>query len=254
MWTYWLGLTLEWGSVALLVWIFILMGQKHLYRRFPLFTLYTAALVLVTILRSAFLSHRHAYFYVYWLTEPAEVLLAVLAVHESFLAVFRGFYRLTWFRLLFPGAIVTALAYSAWKAYAHSPIHASRWGAAIISTSIASQYVILGICVLFFLLERAFSVHWRLYEFRIVFGFGIAALGDVAAGVIRSELGSKLSFLSEYLPGLLFLMAVIVWLSAMLEEEPSGAATIAGTTQERKAILEGLRYHMQVLRKFVGKK
>jgi len=230
------------------------MGQRHLYRRFPLFTSYVAALVVVTMLRSAFLSHRNAYFYVYWFSEPVEVLLAVLAVHESFLTVFRGFYRLTWFRLLFPGAIIAALAYSAWKAWAHPPVHASRWGAAIISTSIASQYVIMGICILFFLLERAFSVRWRLYEFRIVFGFGIAALGDVAAGVIRSELGQKQRFLSEYLPGFLFLLAVVVWLSAMFGAEPKEAAPIADTPEERRAMLEGLRYHMRVLRKLVGKK
>src|SRR5579859_1622777 len=139
---YWLGLTLQWGSVPLLAWIFILMGRKHLYHRFPLFAAYIAVVIVRTVLCSVFLSRPHAYFYVFWITQPFETLLAVLAVHESFLAVFRGFYHLTWFRLLFPGAIVTALAYAAWKAWAHPPIHATRWGAAIISTAIASQYVV----------------------------------------------------------------------------------------------------------------
>src|SRR5438045_4519653 len=114
-----LGLVLEWSSVALQVWIFVLMGRRNLYRRFPLFAFYIAYLILATILRSLFLSNQHIYFYVYWFTEPGEILLAILAVHESFRAVFRAFYLLWWFRFLFPGAIAAALTYAAWHAYVH---------------------------------------------------------------------------------------------------------------------------------------
>jgi hypothetical protein len=91
------------------------MWRQRLYARFPLFAAYIAYVAVQMVLRSAFLANQHFYFYVYWLTAPIEVILSLLAAHESFLKVFRSFYLLWWFRIFFPGAIVVAVAYSAWK-------------------------------------------------------------------------------------------------------------------------------------------
>ena len=249
---YWFGLALEWSSVALQVWILVLMGRRNLYRRFPIFSVYTAYLIAATILRSVFLSRPHIYFYVYWFTEPGEILLAVLAVHESFRAVFRAFYLVWWFRLLFPGAIAVALGYSAWKAYAHPPQHANAAGAAIISAAVAAQYVIVCVSVLFFFLLRVFQVRWRLYEFRIVFGFGISALAVAFAGLVRSETGTRFSFLSEWLPGVAYLLAVLIWVSAMHGKEPKNGHGIAGKLSNEE-LVEELRLHLRNLKKFLGK-
>jgi hypothetical protein len=111
------------------------MWRQRLYARFPLFAAYIAYVAVQMVLRSAFLANQHFYFYVYWLTAPIEVILSLLAAHESFLKVFRSFYLLWWFRIFFPGAIVVAVAYSAWKGYASPPVHVSASGAAIISAA-----------------------------------------------------------------------------------------------------------------------
>ncbi len=111
-----------------------------------------------------------------------------------FCRVFGGFYRLSWFRLLFPGTVGVALLYSAWKAYAHPPVHVRVLGAVIVSTTITAQYVILGISVLFFLLVRLIHVRWRLFEFRIVLGFGVASLIYAFGVALRSESGKFLTF------------------------------------------------------------
>lgn len=250
---YWFGLALEWFSVALQVWIFVLMGRRNLYRRFPLFAAYTAYMIVTTVLRSVFLSNRPVYFYVYWLSEPGQILLAIMAVHESFLAVFRAFYLLWWFRLLIPGAIIAALVYSGWNAYAHPPLHASTGGAVIISMAIAAQYVIVVLAVVFFLLLRFIHVRWRLYEFRIVFGFGISALAVAFAGLVRSEFGTKFTFLSEWLPGVAYLVAVLIWLSAMLGEEPKNGHNIGGKPSNEDLVGE-LREQMRAIKKFLDKK
>jgi hypothetical protein len=248
---YWFGLMLLWVPIALRLWIFVLMGRKNLYRRFALFTAYIVYTVIVAGLKAIFLSNWRIYFYVYWFSEPGEILLSVLAVHESFVRVFGTFYRLLWFRLLFPGAIAAALIYSCWKAYVHPPSHVSAVGSAIISTAIAAQYVILSIAILFFLLVRFIHVRWRLYEFRIVFGFGVAALVYAFAGVLRSESGTRFDFLSEYLPGMGYVLAVFIWLTAMLAEEPKNGDNIAGTPGPE--VLDGLRLHLKTIKKFLGK-
>jgi len=247
---YWVGLSLLWVPLALRIWIFALMNRKKLFRRFPLFAAYISYTVVTAVLKAVFLSNRHIYFYVYWLSEPGEILLSVLAVHESFLRVFGGFYRLSWFRLLFPGTIGMALLYSAWKAYVHPPMHVGGVGAAIISTAITAQYIILGISVLFFLLVRLIHVRWRLYEFRIVFGFGVASLIYAFAGVLRSESGTSFDFLSKYLPGMGYVLAACIWLSAMLGEEPKNGQNMAGMLGPQ--LLEELRMHLKMIKRFLG--
>src|SRR5258708_36621459 len=112
---YWLGLFLQWSSVALQLCILGLMARRKLCWRFQVFAAYAVYIVCITSLRSIFLSNRDAYFYIYWATEPGEIALGLFAVHESFHRVFRAFYGLWWFRLFFPCAIVLALAYSGWS-------------------------------------------------------------------------------------------------------------------------------------------
>ena len=247
---YWFGLSLLWIPIALLVWIFALMGRKNLFGRFPLFAAYASYMVVDLVLKAIFLSNWHIYFYVYWFAEPGEIVLSVLAVHESFLLIFRDFYRLSWFRLLFPGTIGMALVYSAWKAYVHPPVHVGAIGSLIISIAITTQYIILGISILFFLLARFIHVRWRLYEFRIVLGFGIASLLYAFGGVLRSESGTDFVFLSEYLPGVGYVLAACIWLSAMLAEEPKNGDNLADISHLQ--LLEELRLQLKTVRKFLG--
>src|ERR1043166_4794303 len=103
---YRLGLSLEWTSVALQIWILALIARGSLLARFPLYSSYLGYTLLRTVVCSALLSSPQAYFYVYWITAPIEVLLTLLAVHESFMKVFGNFYLLWWFRFLFPSAII----------------------------------------------------------------------------------------------------------------------------------------------------
>jgi hypothetical protein len=249
--SYWFGLSLLWVPIALRLWIFLLLGRRNLYRRFPWFSLYTLYMVISGLLKGVFLSDWHVYFYVYWIAEPGEILLSILAVHESFMKVFGDFYRLLWFRFLFPAAIATALLYSGWKAYAHPPQQVSAVGSAIVSMAIAAQYSILGIAILFFLLVRFIHVRWRLYEFRFVLGFGVASLIYAFAAVFRSENGTHFAFLSEYLPGMGYVLAVFIWLNAMLAMEPKNGDNIGGMRESQ--LLQDLHLHLRTIKRFLGR-
>lgn len=221
-------------------------------RRFPLFAAYISYTVVAGVLKAIFLPNWHIYFYVYWFAEPGEVVLSVLAVYESFLRVFGDFYRLSWFRLLFPGTVGIALLYSAWKAWVRPPLHIGAVGAVIVSTTITAQYVILGISVLFFLLVRFIHVRWRLYEFRIVLGFGVASLIYAFSMALRSESGKHFDFLSIYLPGVGYVLAVCIWLSAMLAEEPKNGQNMSGMPGQQ--LLEELSMHLKAIKRFLGQR
>ena len=149
------------------------------------------------------------------------MILSLLAAHESFLKVFRSFYLLWWFRIFFPGAIVVAVAYSAWKGYASPPVHVSASGAAIISAALTAQYVILATSILFFVLAKFLHVPWRIHEYRFILGFGISSLAVAFGGAVRSAFGTRFEFVSEMLPAVAYMVALAVWLSAVLQAEPS---------------------------------
>lgn len=246
----WLDLVVLWIPLALRACVLVLLSRGLLHRRFPLFTLYIAYTVVVSILKIASFSSSRAYFYVFWISEPGDTLLSVLAVYESFMRVFGDFYRIVGFRLLFPGTIAMALIYAAWKAYAH-PVHASVSGAIIISTAIAAQYVILGISVLFFLLVRFIHVQWRLYEFRIVLGFAVASLVYVVSALLRSESGTRFALFTRYAPGVAYIVAAGIWLSAMWAEEPKPEEDATGMLDEQ--LLDALRLHLRGIKKLLGK-
>lgn len=244
---YWFSLSVEWVSVALQLSIFIVLGRRNLYRRFPLFSAYTAFLILTTILRSAVLSRPRLYFYLYWFTEPGEVLLALASVHESFVKVFGTLYRVWWFRLLFPAAVLLTLAYSSWRTTAHPYAHGNHITGTVITLIIVTQYLILATAVLFFALVRFLNISWRIYEFRFVFGFGFAAIAGILGGIFRSQYGPQYPFLSEQLPGLAFLAAVLIWLSAVLSPEPTNGKNFNAALL--RELHQSLQHQLEVIKR-----
>jgi|SRR5579884_2129545 len=125
------------------------------------------------------------------------------------------------------------------------------WAAAIISAAVAAQYVILGISILFFLLLRFMNLQWRLYEPRIVMGLGIASVVYAFSGVLRTEGGARFQFLSQYLPAMGYVIAVAIWLSAMLVREPWSYQGIPpGVDQD---LLKQMRSQLDALREVLGK-
>jgi hypothetical protein len=214
-----LEFTIDCLPIILQLWIFVLLCRKRLYRRFAFFSVYTASQIMTGLLRAALVGNK-TYFYVYWWTAAIDALLSILAIHESFRAIFGTFYRLRWFRLLWPGAIATIWAYSAWRAWVHPQTHFTRAGATLVSVAIIASYTIVGLVLFFFLLVKIVRIRWHLYEFNIVYGLGFAALGMMIAALVRSEFGTKFAWLTEWGYPLAHLIGVFVWLSAFLRQEP----------------------------------
>lgn len=169
---------------------------------------------------SVTLSRPHVYFYVYWITAPMDTILAILAVHESFRRVFRVFYLLRWFRFTFPGGIAIALLCSALIACLSPPRQVSMAGAAIISAMTTAQYVILTISLLFFALVLLLPVRWGIHEYHIVMGFGLSSLATAFAAAIRSVFVTRFIFLSTSLPGIVYVLVLLIWLTAVARPLP----------------------------------
>jgi hypothetical protein len=210
---------IEWLPIPLQLWIVVLMVKKGLYRRFPYFFFYMVYATVTDIARTVLIG-RAAYFYVYWSTEASADLASVMAIYESFRAIFGAYYRLTWFRFVWPSAITAIWIFCVWRVWVHPPPHFARTGAILVSGAIVSSFTIVGLALLFFLLVKVVITKWYLYEFHIVYGLGASSVGMVAAVLVRSEFRNKFIWLTEWGPALAYLVAVLVWLSAFLRKEP----------------------------------
>jgi hypothetical protein len=153
---------IEWLSIPLEAWILVLLVRKSLYRRFPWFFSYMVYATVTDVARTVLIG-RAVYFYVYWGTAAIAYLVAVFAIYESFRAIFRVFYRLAWFRFVWPGAITVIWIYCIWRAWVHPPPHFGRSGAILISGVIASSFTIVGLVLLFFLLVKVVIKRWYLF-------------------------------------------------------------------------------------------
>ena len=214
-----LDLTIAVTGITLEVGILVLMAKRHLYRQFPVFASYIAYVILQVVLRSALLPYEHLYFLAYWITAPVEVILSILAVHESFRRVFGAFYLVRWFRFCFPGAIALAMLYSLLTGYFSPPAHAHGIYSAIISGMLMAQYVILTISIAFFGLAKLLQVPWRIHEYRIVAGFGLSSGVTALAAGVRSVFVTRFPFVSNMLPAVSYLLALGIWLSADLRKK-----------------------------------
>ena len=210
---FWLGQFVEWLGIALLVSILVFLLRRGLSRRYPLFTLYAAYMTVTLLARALTLSRPHLYFYVYWTAEPGALVLKLLALGESFLKVFRGFYLLARFRLLLPGAILVALAVSVLRTLSH-PTQGSRATSIVVSGEMAVQYIALVVAVLFVGLVVLLRLPWRVHEYRIVLGFGISALGTFSSAGLRFFAGSGFGLLRSMVESAAYILALAIWVSA----------------------------------------
>jgi hypothetical protein len=242
-----LGSALQITGIALEICILVLLWRRNLFRTFPLFFSYVLYVLIRTIVCLVTLSTPYVYFYVYWITAPGEVILMILATYESLLRVFRVFYLLPWFRVVFPAGIAMALLYSGVRGYLSPPVHASAVSAAIISAMLTGQYVILTIALGFFALARLLRVPWRIHEYRFVLGFGISAVATALAASVRSDFGTRFAFLSGMLPAVTYILVLAIWLSAVVHPLPA-RSKIEAAGEQPEEVVRRLRQELAAIR------
>lgn len=207
-------------SLALGIWLTVLLLRGREFRIFPVFFVFTAAEVVAVAARLAVISHYIAYVYVYWSTEAVVLPLSLLALHEVFHEVFGGLFHFWWFRLFYYGTILAVLAIAIRNAIQHPPVQASPTISLILDTSIAINFVRMGIIALFGVFDWLLDMGYDRYAHGIVVGFGISSVGSLLGFLAFSVSGTKLIFFARKAPAMAYILGLVVWIITFAASQP----------------------------------
>jgi len=203
----WFYVFIDWlalPSLALLAGVLIYRKQQ---RQFPLFFLYVIATELVGLTRlAASGAPALIYRYVYWISDIIVVLFALLAAYELFVKrLFPGFYRVRFFRYLFPMvAILITIVVILIAVYGNH-------GRLLLLTARIAEFLRAAILVFFVALMAVMGRQWEKREFGIAAGFGLDVSISLAEIAIWSHTPSKGALLSR-LPVIAYDIACLIWL------------------------------------------
>ena len=213
-------ITLVWMTTALQIVVAVLIVRREFQKQFRIFFSYLVFIVAAQILGFIALPHPGLYFYFYWVTEPLSIVMTFFVLYEVFHWVFRSFRGFVWFRFLLPVMGILMLIIAGGRAMLLPMPGLDRLAAAMLSLEIIVGFLQVGIFVLFLFLVCFFHMRWRQYAFAIVVGFGISACGNLAVFLLRSEFGTKFNPIVEITPPIAYIIAVVVWLAALIPPQP----------------------------------
>ncbi len=244
-------LALALGATLLQVCLLLLMGMRRSYKEFPAFLVYIAFSITSTLTGLATSNNYVVYFRVYWISEVLYVVLAFWALLEVFKSVFRNFYRMRWFRLLFPAIGVLMLSTAVVRSLVSPPAQVNRAFAAIIFSELAVRFLQIGLLFLFFALIRFFHLMWRQQALGIALGFGISAAGSLVVFLLPSEFGAEFGYVVRITPPIAYTLAVVVWLLTFLTPQPESAlhSPVSGLTPEH--MLAEVRQYSSTVKKIL---
>jgi hypothetical protein len=223
--TEWLREFIFWCSLPILVLLGVILVRRGQYRKFPVFFTYVAVnalsttirLVAYVLTRPTLLKHPLTYTYIFFISGFVTSVLALVAVYEIFVKrLFVGFYKVRFYRYLFPCAALTILLLAALTAMV-SPDQPWKLVGVADRVVIFIRLVSLGFFTfLMIVMGRA----WARHELAIVFGFGIIAAATFFTSAIWVQHRDKDSLLIQA-PTVAWDIACLIWLIAFGRRESS---------------------------------
>jgi hypothetical protein len=200
--------------------IFLLVrGFQRPFRSFVAYTLFSVVASVAGLLVRNF---PRVYLYFYWTSELIYIVLALAALQEIIYMVFRNFYTMRWFRLIFPAMGVSMILLASLRVVlATGRTNRNPILEIVISMEILVRMLQFGLLILFFILVWFFHMRWRQIPLGIALGFGIGAAGFLVVFLLRSEFGTEFDPVVRIAPPITYIIAVLIWLATFLRGEPS---------------------------------
>ena len=236
------------AGLALLAILIVLIYRRKVHRYYPFFAAYvTYALALAFALLCVTANYKF-YFWTYWVGECGSMLVTLLALHEVFRDVLYGFYRLWWFRLIFPGTVAVLSFFAIHRAMLAPAPYAPRVMYVIFAMDSAVSYMQAGVFLVFLALVLGLRARWRRFPYGIALGFAVASQGTLLSYTLFTEFGIRYVRMAKYASPIFFILGGLVWLwmlTGHAEPEPGAHWNQHDTP---KQFLEQVKEQIAVMR------
>ncbi len=241
----WLSYLIDWLSAPVLVLLIGIFLWRKLYREYPLFFSYLVVTELAGIARFWAISRGAVtYFYAYWISDLIITVFNFLAIYELFVRrIFPKFYKIGWYRFLFPILLAMAI-FLAWVA-AMAPHNVS---ALAIEDRILDA-AIVAILMFFGVLMLIMGRQWTRYDFSIAFGFAVNASAFLLSTTFWAH--SNYGGFSIDLPVIAYDISALIWLFSFWSAEKTPEQAHAAISPE---LVSEARAWQSVLRNWISSK
>lgn len=239
---------------AILVVIAIIFLRRKLYREFVFFFTYVLYSIIAGMLYEVIGGQPFLRFWLYWITEAVDGILALLVLREVFLRIFalpHATFR--WFRLLLPATVLSILSISVWE-MTYRPLGsgaAARLVSAIYWFDFGVHALEGTILMLVLALTLVFPVEWRNYGFGVLTGFGISASVTMFADLLRFLGGSAYETFFRFGPPIAYVLATLIWLHAFIHS-PANQSRTQMDLNEMLAVVRRSNELLEKIKKAVG--
>lgn len=215
------------GPVLMLV-LLSLLVRRGLYKRFPVFFVYSLSILIITLVRFLGVGKPLEYFFVYWSTEAFYLVIACLAM----LSVLKPLTQLEYVRhpwsrfMLFPLLVLivaSSLSMAMFKPIAKAA--AGRFASGVYVFIILMCLAELLLFIVSFNSRRR-AIQWSQYELGILTGFGaltslnLIAYFALVLRLFRFNVGPQLEQIFQAFPVGAFIASAVVWVIAFWRPEP----------------------------------
>jgi hypothetical protein len=230
---------------SVLLWLLL---RRNAIRDNPWFVIYTTFSIAATIVRFIVFRNAAAYFYLYWAGQAIYAILSLLVLYQVSESMFRYYFRLWWFKSLFPATALVAVTVATLRsASAHATLD-ERITHFVLAFEFGVRLVQGGFFVLLWFLVWLTGIRWRQYPLGISTGFGAHATFLLLASLLRSEFGTKFNFLLIYGSLVAYILALLIWLWYYSSPQPPDPERDAVPPLSRK----DLDHYLAAIRKIRG--
>lgn len=207
----WSGPVLQ---LSLLI-VFVRYGFREL---FPVFFYYTLYSIIATILANLLIHHEVLLFWAFWAAQLISEVWALLALQEVFQSLWD--FKQGVLRYLLPVLLLAIAVLAAGWGLNHPMGRGRLIGVytAFITFTILAHFVKLVACGLALWLAKQFSR----YEIGVALGFGVSAIGTLAAYMARFHFGIAIGNVFLLGAQTANMVAIGIWLVVFLSKPPKG--------------------------------
>ncbi len=220
---------LVWFPVLALLMLSGFLVARRSYRELPYFSAYVLYAWLLGAARyvSFYLSQR-LYFYVYWISELAGVVVVSLALYEVFLRrLFSQFHRVRVYRGLFTVVALAILVLTILTA-----LQAPDRGKAFLMASRAYDFARTAILVFMVALMALMGRQWTRYDLGVALGFAVQAAAALLNAAVRTRLHYQATVL-DTVEALSLNLSCLIWLITFWKpEKPAVLPAVDGLDPE----------------------